>query len=153
MAMLAGVVVAPDDRHVLHVGRIDHVLVVGDGVVAEFVGDAVELAVDALLVEQFHLLEQVVERQLRLVERGQEIGFDGASHIDPVDGEHVPVAGLRLLDQGQRHAGSLIFLDVHLDVVGLFERPQERRIRMIAPDQRIQFVRSHSRAGREGQGQ
>ncbi len=59
------------------------------------------------------------------------------------DHHHVPVAGLGLLDDGQAGAGALVFLDIDGDAVGLLERPEQLRIRMVAPDQRVQRSRTH----------
>ena len=56
-----------------------------------------------------------------------------------IDHHDVPVAGLRLLDNGEAGAGALEFLDVDLDAVGLLEGLEQRRVGMVAPDQRVEI--------------
>ena len=138
------------DGQRLHVGGVDLVLVEADRVVAELLGDAVALAVD--LGELIHRTsgKRSAERQLVLRQRLEQALLDAARHVDRVDHHHVPVAGLRLLDDGEAGAGALEFLDVDLDAVGLLEGLQQRRIGMVAPDQRVEFGgadrrRSHGR--------
>ena len=59
-----------------------------------------------------------------------------------IDHHDIPIARLRLLDNGQPRAGAFEFLDINLDVVRLLERLQERRIGMVAPDECVEFLRA-----------
>ncbi len=99
------------------------------------------MTVDAV---HLHLGKEVGEGQLVFRQRLEQALFDAARHVDRIDHHHVPVAGLRLLDDRQSGAGALEFLDVDLDVVGLLERLQQRRIGVIAPDQGVE-IRSPAR--------
>jgi hypothetical protein len=60
--------------------------------------------------------------------------------VDRVQHQHIPVAGLRLLEDRERFAGGRELLGVDLDAVGLLEGLQQTRVRVIAPDQCIDFL-------------
>ena len=137
----------------LHVRDVDLVFVEADGVVAELLGDAVALAVGHGELIEPHLRIQVRERQLVLGQGREQALLDAAADVDRVDHHHVPVAGLGLLDDREAGAGALVFLDVHGDVVGVLERAEQRRIGVVAPDQRVELcgaarARSHGRRDR-----
>jgi hypothetical protein len=80
----------------------------------------------------------------------QQAGFDHPRHVDAIDHEDVPVAGLRLLDDGERGAGAFVFLEIDPDVVGLFEGGDQCRIGVVAPHQGVQLFGGVG-DGREGQ--
>ena len=144
--------------HVLHV----HLrLVEADGVVSKFLGDAVALAVDLGMLVHHHFREQVGNGKLVVGQHLEQPALDATAHVDRIDHHHVPVARLRLLDDGDAGSGALEFLDVHLDAIGILERLQEVRIGVIAPHQRVEIrgisgavgKTKHSEGGERGTGE
>ena len=134
------VLVAGQRRQRLHVGRIDLGLVEADRVVAELFGDAVALAVDDGGARPSSLRGKRSAQGSLSSGSGSNRPFSTPRGTSMrVDHHHVPVAGLRLLDDGEAGAGALELLDVDLDVVGLLEGLQQRRIGMVAPDQRVEI--------------
>jgi hypothetical protein len=86
-----------------------------------------------------HFREQVGNGKLVVGQHLEQPALDTSAHVDRVDHHHVPVARLRLLDDGDAGSGALEFLDVHLDAIGILERLQEVRIGVIAPHQRVEI--------------
>ena len=138
-------------RQGLHVSRVGLLFVVGDRVVAELLCDRVALAVNDGGTIHLHFGKKVGEGQLFLRQRLEQAFFDAARDVDRIDHHHVPVAGLRLLDQCKPRARALELLDIDLDAVGFLEGLQQRRIGMVAPDQRVEFLRQRRRGGEHGE--
>ena len=69
----------------------------------------------------------------------EQAAVDAAADVHRVDHHHVPVAGLRLLDDGEAGTGALELLDVHLDAGGVLEGLQQVGVGVVAPDERVQI--------------
>ena len=119
---------------------LDLVLVVGDRIVAELLRHGIALAVFHRLLfhQQFRI--EVGNRQCVIRQGIEQSLFDDAGHVDAVDHQHIPVAGLRLLDQRQRLAGALIDFEIDLDSGFFGEGFDQIGIVMIAPHQSIDFI-------------
>ena len=137
----------------VHVLDVDLVLVEADGVVAEFFGDAVALAVDLGRGIHGDLGIHVGEGQLIFGERLEQSFLDSARDVDRVDDHDVPVARLGLLDDGEAGAGAFELLEVDLDPVGVLEGFQQGRIGVVAPDQGVELLGDHRRGSKAADGQ
>ncbi len=136
-ALVLGV---PQDGGVAHVLGVDLGLVEGDRVVAELLGDGVELAAHLVQLRRADLGEDVGEGEVGLVQRRQEPLLDHPGDVDAVDHEHVPVPGLGLLEQGESHARAVVFLEVDLDAVGFLEGADKLPVGVVAPGQHVQLL-------------
>ena len=76
-------------------------------------------------------------------------GFDRAGHVHGVDHQHIPVTRLRLFKDGKARCGAFVFLQVHLDAELFLERLDQRGIGVVAPHQRVQFLRKSGGGGQE----
>ena len=88
-----------------------------------------------------HLGIEIGEGQLVLGQGLEQALFDAARHVDRIDHHDVPVAGLRLVDDGEAGAGALELLDVDLDAIGILEGLEQSGVGMVAPDQGVELRR------------
>ena len=125
--------------HGLHVGGINLGVVEADGVVAEFFGNAVALAVHLGGAIHGDFGVEIGQWQLVFGQGLEQALFNAARNVDGIDHHDIPVAGLGLVDNGKAGAGAFELLDVDLDAIGILEGLEQGGVRMVAPDQGVEI--------------